>query len=50
MVTKVNPLNQNTFLDLSEAVAELEPTYGYIDSSGILKSKALLPTNTVIKS
>ncbi len=41
MVTKVNPLNQNTFLDLSEAVAELEPTYGYIDSSGIFEEQGI---------
>lgn len=41
MVTRVNPINQNTFIDLGDAVVELNPTYGMIDASGLFSEQGI---------
>ena len=37
MATIINPINQNTYIDLGEALEVIKPSYGMIDMSGLFE-------------
>ena len=41
MPTIINPINQNTYIDLGEALEVIEPSYGMIDNSGLFEEQGI---------
>ena len=41
MATTVNPINQNTYIDLGEALVNIQPAYGMIDNSGLFDEQGI---------